>query len=433
MPVIPIIFLVFVGAVFLNWKYKMNMGLTCGTAAFIIGCFLLDMAPGDLKDYLPMKVIFSVTSITMFYGFALENGTLLTLVNRVLHSQRKRPGTMPVLVFLLCIGLGIAGLDAGAIVAVMAPVAMTAASLTKQDPLPVSCAVLFGAPAGSNYVFGHGGSIIRGLLEESCSADNALAYGTASFWDGCIFFSLFFLIVFVKVFRGQPSRLQEPEDRGEKPAFDKKQKQTLVLIGAVIVLAAGPALIGELFQNEAAAALGKKMDIGFLTLTAALAASCLKLGDLTQVLRLHVPWKMLLMISGVSMLTGIAVDCGLVEVLSRMLGAGIPSVLIPSVLVTVAGVMSFFCGAISVVIPTLFPLVPSLSAGSAISASLLYSAVVLGASITGMSPFSAGGSLVAGSIVETELRDRQIFRQMFLALAGILLGAIYMLIKNLIA
>lgn len=152
-------------AVFLNKQYRINLGLTAVALAYLIGCFVLGMNPGVLKEYIPLKIIFPVVSITMFYGTAVENGTLVKVVKHFIRKKQKSYH-LSVMLFLCCIGMGFIGLDSGTITMIMAPIALSPTSITGVSPLTVTCAVLLGAPVGSNYMFAAVGTIIRGIIED---------------------------------------------------------------------------------------------------------------------------------------------------------------------------------------------------------------------------------------------------------------------------
>lgn len=172
------------------------------------------------------------------------------------------------------------------------------------------------------------------------------------------------------------------------------------------------------------------MDVGFLALTGALVASCLNLGDLGTVLRKHVPWKILIMVSGISILMGVADACGLIEILSSAVNDNVPVQLIPAAVVIIAGLMSLFSSAISVVIPTLFPMVPVLAASSRLTPGLLYSCIVLVASLTGCSPFSTGGAIVVSSAPEEKGYEKLMYQQLTLAAAALIAGSLFMSIRG---
>ena len=75
--------------------------------------------------------------------------------------------------------------------------------------------------------------------------------------------------------------------------------------------------------------------------------------------------------------------------------------------------MSFFSGAMSVVVPLFLPVVLSIAAAGGHSPAALASALTIGAVMTCTSPFSTAGSFILSCIPDAQTRDR-IFGKQFL-------------------
>lgn len=404
----------------LEWKWHINMGLTAAVCAFLIGCFGLGLAPAVLKNTLPVKIIFPIVSITTFYGFALENGTLIKVVQRVIYRFRNNRGLMPVMLFVMCSLLGIAGMDAGSIAVIMAPIAMSIVSLGDQPMLPYALSVMLGSGIGSNYMFAAGGTIMRGLVEETVFADTAFRISMSIFLHNVISSTLF-LIVILLVFRrrGDVVEMEEPAP------LDKKQKTNLIMILLFIAVVAIPSILGELSGSKVLLALAKKLDVSFVALIFALIACFLRLGDITSIIKTRIPWKTLFMVSGITMLIGVASQAGMTESLANLLGSSCPRWLTVPLITLVAGIMSFFSSAISVVIPTMFPMLPGVIAATGIQPGICFAAVALGSAMTAVSPFSTGGSIVLGSCMDEKKREPLMFGMLVSAFVMLLGVVIY--------
>ena len=396
--------------IFLEWKWHINMGLSAAVFAFLIACFGLGMSPGDLKNMLPIKIIFPVTAITTFYGFALENGALLKVVQYVIYLFRGKPGAIPMILFFMSALLGVAGMDAGSVGVIMSPIAMIIVTLGNLPLLPCAIGTLLGSAVGSNYMFSTGGTIMRGLVEETEFVNQAMGISLSIFLHNLICFFLLFLVIFL-LFRGHghSAAVEQPSP------LDKKQKINLVLIGLFILTAAVPSILGTLTGNATIQTFARRLDVGFIALVFALIATLLHLGDATAVIKTRVPWRTLFMVSGVTMLIGVATEAGLMDVLLDLEGQSFPEWLIVPFTALVAGIMSFFSSAISVVIPTMFPLVPGLVAATGASPHLFYVAIALGSAITALSPFSTGGSIMLSACTEEGRREKLMFSQLVCA------------------
>ena len=148
-----------------------------------------------------------------------------------------------------------------------------------------------------------------------------------------------------------------------------------------------------------------------LAIVGALLCAALKLGDEKKIIKNHIPWNTIVMVGGISMLMGVATVAGAVEFLSNWVSTSIPTFLVPGILVFIAGGMSFFSGAVTVVVPMLVPMVPSLSATTGLNPVLLISCILIGSCCTGLSPFSTGGSLLLSGVKDEQLRDKIFYKQ----------------------
>ncbi len=394
----------------LEWKWHINMGLTAAVCAFLIGVFGLGMAPAALKNTMPIKIIFPIVAITTFYGFAMENGTLVKVVHHLVYRFRNARSLMPILLFVMCSALGVAGMDAGSIGAIMAPIAMSIVALGDQPLLPYALSVMLGAGIGSNYMFAAGGVIMRGMVEETVFADSAFGISMTIFVHNIISSSILIALILL-LFRGSGKAI----DLDKPEPLDKKQKTNLWLIFLFILVVAVPAILGELTGSPVLKGLAKKLDVAFMALIFALISSFLKLGNVSNIIKTRIPWKTLFMVSGITMLIGVASQAGMTEFLAQLLGGSLPRWLTIPMVTLIAGIMSFFSSAISVVIPTMFPMVPEIAAVSGLNPGICFTAIALGSAITATSPFSTGGSIVLGSCMDEKKRERLMFEMLISA------------------
>jgi di/tricarboxylate transporter len=210
--------------------------------------------------------------------------------------------------------------------------------------------------------------------------------------------------------------------------LDRKQRQTLwlTLIMMAIVLAAPLAHLA-LPGNETVAFINSKIDIGLIASIFSVIALMLKLGDERKAIA-SLPWPTLIMICGMGMLISVAIKAGTIDQLSAWISGTIPPVLIPLSFGIVAAIMSLFASTLGVVTPALFPMVPPLAAQLDLSPMLMFTAIVVGAQATSISPFSSGGSLILGSAPDAELRH-SLFTRLLLRAAP--LGFIAAMMLNL--
>lgn len=412
-------------SIFLGYKTKINTGFFAIFFAYFIGCFLLNLKAGEIIAMWPLNIFFIIFAVSLFYNFALVNGTLEKLSAQLLYGCRNFPQMLPFAIFFASTIL--AGLGAGffTVMALMAPLTLILCKKTGLHPLLGAIAVNYGALAGANFMTSQSGIIFKTLIESAGFKDLALVYTTA------IFITTFILPIIVITcllfFTSQAKALSNLHIDLPAP-FDQKQKTTLLLISLMILIAVVfPVLHILAPQNQTIAFMNSKIDIGLLSITFSTIALLLKLADEKQVIA-KVPWNTLIMICGVGMLISVAIKAGTITLLANWISSNIPTLLIPIALCLVGGIMSFFSSTLGVVCPALFPIIPSIAATSDIPAIILFVCVVIGAQATAISPFSSGGSLVLGSCSSdedrTELFPKLLFRAVPLCLTASVVGSI---------
>ena len=67
--------------------------------AYLIGTFMMGLKPGDVIKMWPISIFFVIFSISLFYNFAIGNGTLEKLAQHLLYRIRKFPSLLPFAIF----------------------------------------------------------------------------------------------------------------------------------------------------------------------------------------------------------------------------------------------------------------------------------------------------------------------------------------------
>ena len=168
--------------------------------------------------------------------------------------------------------------------------------------------------------------------------------------------------------------------------------------------------------------INARMDVGLVAIVFSVLALFMKLAPQKEVIA-KVPWNTIIMICGVGMLIGVAIEAGTIDLLASWAGSSLPVWLIPIAFSIIAAIMSFFSSTLGVVCPALFPLVPALAVSTGVSPMILYTCIVIGAQSSAISPFSSGGSLVLGSCSTEEERNAMFPRLLFLAVPVSVLSA----------
>ena len=417
-------------AIALGSRTKINTGFFGIVFAYIIGTFYLGIKPGDIIKMWPISIFFVILAISLFYNFAMTNGTLEKLAQHMLYRTRKVPKLLPFAIFIAATILAALGAGFFAVMAFFTPITMLLCRKTGLSPLIGALAVNYGALCGNNFMISPGGVVFIGLMNQA--GYEAVSYGfefqifLASFVVPIVVLSLLILFNTRKKGNADVVEISLPE------AFNAVQKKTLALVVSMIVVVLIFPILHIIFpQVGLIKTLDKAIDVGLVAVVFAVLALLMNLGDEKEVIK-KVPWGTLIMICGVGMLISVAIKAGTVKLIAGFVTDTIPAPVVPIVMAAIGGFMSFFSSTMGVVTPALFPLVPNLAEASGIDAAVLFSAIVIGAQATAISPFSSGGSLVLSTVSEEERVD--MFGKLIFRGVPICLGAaiIYAFIVNLI-
>lgn len=417
-------------AIALGYRTKINTGFFGIVFAYIIGTFYLGIKSGDIIKMWPISIFFVILAISLFYNFAMTNGTLEKLAQHMLYRTRKVPKLLPFAIFIAATILAALGAGFFAVMAFFTPITMLLCRKTGLSPLIGALAVNYGALCGNNFMISPGGVVFIGLMNQA--GYEAVSYGfefqifLASFVVPIVVLSLLILFNTRKKGNADVVEISLPE------AFNAVQKKTLALVVSMIVVVLIFPILHIIFpQVGLIKTLDKAIDVGLVAVVFAVLALLMNLGDEKEVIK-KVPCGTLIMICGVGMLISVAIKAGTVKLIAGFVTDTIPAPVVPIVMAAIGGFMSFFSSTMGVVTPALFPLVPNLAEASGIDAAVLFSAIVIGAQATAISPFSSGGSLVLSTVSEEERVD--MFGKLIFRGVPICLGAaiIYAFIVNLI-
>lgn len=424
--VVLILFLVaMVLSIYFGNKFN-AIGLISMFFAYAIGVFGMGLKASAVVGMFPAKILFTIIGICWLFGYANENGTLRQITLILVYKFRKFPSLLPWIFFLIAGIICMTGASPYAPNAVLMPIMISVCLATGMNPLFGSLMVNLGAYIGAQVPWGQGANIQRGILEESIHAGEI----EAILWNGYVACTLFAVIsgilVFI-LFKGWKAKVTDTSFITKPEPMNPAQKKTFALIILLVVLMVVPSLLG-LLGVQPMAALSKKLDISLVCITLAMVAALLKLADAKVVVNRHIPWNTLMMLAGVSMLVGVASEGGAVDLIGNWIGGNVSAALIVPMFVLLAAFMSVFAAGSSVVVPTLFVLVPSvLATASGINYHALYAGIAIGANASAVSPFSGGGSLTLANIKQDDIREKM-FMPLILSAFGLsvvaaLLGA----------
>ncbi|MBT9751008.1 SLC13 family permease [Coprococcus comes] len=409
-------------AVIIGYKTGFNTGFFAIVFAYLIGAFLLGMTPKEIISGWPVSTMFVIFSVSLFYNFALANGTLEKTARWLLYAFRKAPGLLPFALYAASAGIAALGAGFFTVMAFMAPLTLLICDEAKMSKLVGAIAINCGALSGANFMTSGSGIIYRGLMEGGGYADQSFRY-TAVIFIASVIFSLLLIAFFRYVPKsnrqiGQGVTFDKPE-----PFTDLQKKNLSLMITMILVVLIFPVLHILLPDIQVITFINSKMDVGLVAIIFSAIALFLKLAPQKEVIA-KVPWNTIIMICGVGMLINVAISAGTIDLLASWAGSSLPAWFIPIAFSLIGAVMSFFSSTLGVVCPALFPLVSSLAHTAGIDPMIIFTCIVIGAQSSAISPFSSGGSLIMGSCATEEERNTMFPKLLFQAVPISMISAV---------
>ena len=413
-------------AIFLSYKFNLQMGISAMVFAFIIGVLFMGLRVKAVIAMFPTSVFFQVLALSLFFGVGVVNGTMEAVAKKMLYATRKKPYMLVFMLMIIGFALGILGCVPPAAGAILAVMGFTIAVPSGVDPL--ICASLgYSCNAGSFVRWGASGAIIDATIAKQGYEAESGAFTWEIFAISAIVSILLIVICF---FLWKGYKVKEVVGMEQPAPFTKEQKTTLILILCVVFFAVVP---GMLVTWKIGLPLMKTIsgfcDIQVLCLIGFILSHFLKLAKPREVIN-ACPWNTLILLAGISMLMSVAVEAGAVKIISDWLTATIPAWLLPFFMCLLGAFLSSFSGGITVVFPMVAPIVPALveSSGGALNPMVLFLAAVMGAHFTGMSPFSTGGAVFMGMNRDESQAKRLVTGQLVVCLIGVVVGGIVLTI-----
>ena len=399
-------------AIALGYTTKINTGFFAIAFAYLLGCFVLDLKPGEVIRMWPMGIFFVIAMVSLFYNFALINGTLEKLSLHILYRCRRIPHLLPFVIYFAAALIAALGAGFFSVMAFSAPLALLLCDKVRMNKLVGAVAVNCGALSGANFMTSGSGVIFRGLMDSAGYTRSSFQFSTVIF-VASVLFSLLLISGFLWGTRSTRG-LERIDDMERPEPFDAKQKLNLRLMLVMIGLVLVPPVAHILFPGSALLSLiNSKVDVGLIAVVMSLVAMFLRLAPQKEVVA-KIPWETLMMICGVGILISVAIKAGTIDLLAGWVSTSIPLNLVPLAFALIGAFMSFFSSTLGVVCPALFPLVPSVAQSTGIAPVILFSCIVVGAQASAISPFSSGGSLILGSLAHESERDDIFPRLLFI-------------------
>lgn len=388
----------------------LNVGVLATAVAFGLGMGLLGLGVAEVSAFLPAQLLLTVVGIALLFELARSNGTLDQVTRAVLRLARGNSRVLPLVFFLLTFALSALGPGNIAATALLAPVAMGIAARAGISPTLMAILVCTGANAGTFSPAAVTGGINAALLQRVGLEEPGLP--VRIFLAVAAIQSVTALLAYALFGGYRAGRPVEGVSVG-RAALNPAQRLTLGAVGIFV--------LGVMVFDVPPVA-------GAFVLAALLAL--LRLGDLEQSMR-QLPWSVVMLIGGISILMGLLERLGSLELLTSLLARYSSPDAVNALLALLSGLASVGSSSSGVVMPLMVPLAPELleklGGGDLVRAVI---AIDFGSHMVDVSPLSTLGALCMAGLPEGADRSR-LFRQMLLwglsmALVGALLAFVFL-------
>lgn len=377
--------LALLAAILISSFTRVNVGVLSIAFAFVIATVLGEMGVRDVVGGFPESLFLTLVGITLLFAMARENGTLDRITAMALGLARGRAGLVPIIFFFLALAFATAGPGNIAAVAMLAPVAMSAAARANISPLLMAVLVCNGANAGALSPIAPTGIIANDLMAQIGLVDvewpNYLNTMLAqSFVAAAGYVALGGVGLLVKSDQEVSAEMLGVE----RIEWTWQQKWTLTVISML--------LLGIVVFD---------LDV---TIGAFLSAALLSVTGATreEEAMAAVPWSAIMLVCGVTVLVAIVGSAGGIDLATRWIASVSNTTSVTGVIAFVTGVLSVYSSSSGVIMPAFLPMGPGLveNLPGADLLSISYS-INVGAHLVDVSPLSTLGAIcLAGAVPE---------------------------------
>jgi di/tricarboxylate transporter len=357
-----------------------NLGFLSIALAFLIGRFLAGLPVSAIVSGFPGTLFLTLAGITLLFAQARVNGTLDKVAARSVRLARGNRGLIPLVFFFL--GLGLATIGAGniAATALLAPVAMGVAGRAGISAFLMAIMLANGANAGAMSPLAPTGIIANELMRriglEGVAWRN---YFNTLAAQSVVAFGGYFLFGGLKLFRTEPEPGRSPGVEPPAPDTEPFTGSQWLTVAVIATLVCGAAFF--------------RIDVGMGAFVGAALLSLARAADEEAAVKC-MPWGVILMVCGVTVLVEVLGKTGGMDLFTRLLARLSDPSTITGVIALVTGVISVYSSSSGVVLPTFLPTIPGIVAhlGGGNPLMIAYS-INVGSHLVDVSPLSTLGAL----------------------------------------
>ena len=379
----------------------LNVGFLSIAFAIVVGGIWSDISGVKVMASFPVGLFMILVGVTFLFGMAQSNGTMEKLTAYSVRMCKGNTALVPLIIYVLTTFVTTIGPGNIAGTALMAPVAMAIAARVGLPAFLMTLLVVGAANGAAFSPFAPTGVISNGIIAKMAPTLgltdlSGLAWKihlNSEIAQGLVNVGGFFVLGGWAWMRKQKGASIDIDELAPKPEpFDRNQIITLITVAILIILVILPGLPATkgIFNKSALNLLAIVGSIAFILSGIMMLIGA---GD-SQAAVKKVPWGVIMMVCGVSVLIDIMDQAGGLTALVKVLGAISTPITVNGWLGLFTGIISAYSSSSGVVMPMFLPMVPGLlnevGGGNPVA---LISSINVGSHLVDTSPLSTLGAL----------------------------------------
>ena len=354
---------------------KANVGILAIAAAVILGYCSGKFSAKAIISGFNASLFMTLLGVTYFFGVVQSNGCLEIFIKKIVNSFGKKIWIIPILMYV--VGWVVAGVGPGCVpaMALVATIGVPLAHQSGYNPVMLLMIGNIGTYSGRFTPLTPEGIVVSTLLDKQNIHNISIPI-----LINTIICSVILAIFVFFAFKGYKVKASVQSEANDVKTEKLTKNQIITLVSILVMVSL---------------VIFVKMDVGLASFLIATILVIFGVANESEAFK-KVPWRTLIMVTGVSTLMKMVIDTGGIDILAKSMSKMMVPATAPAIAGLVAGCMNFFSSTIGVIFPTFVPTVGAIvkSVGGGVSAVSITSAIAIFASFTGISPVSGGGAFV---------------------------------------
>jgi di/tricarboxylate transporter len=394
-------------AIILSCTSRINVGVLSIGLAWLIGVYQAGYKAEAVIAGFPVTLFVMLAGVTLLFAMAEVNGTLERLTHRVVRLAGGSPRVLPILFFTIAMVIASVGPGAISAVALLAPLAMMMGAQAGVSPFLSALMVAVGANAGNLSPVTAVGVVANTKMAEAGIGGHETKVWLTNLVVHVIVGVVAYVWLARKTEEGGKKTAGGPIPDGSATTLSPSHRLTVIVIGVWIV-----------------AVLALKVNVGLAAFGAAGVLAVARAADEAAAIK-RMPWGVIVMISGISVLIGVLEKSGGMELFASLLATLATPETINGSIAFITGLISTWSSTSGVVLPAFLPTVPALvskvGGGDPLAVAL---SINVGSALVDVSPLSTLGALCVAAVSDP-VESRKLFRQMMIwGLSMAVVGAV---------